>query len=38
LISKAPIGDSRPFGPGDVLFVPAGRVHRFEGFGDDFAA
>jgi mannose-6-phosphate isomerase-like protein (cupin superfamily) len=31
-------GDDRhPFGPGDVLFVPAGVVHRFEGFGDDFA-
>ena len=25
------------FGPGDVLFVPAGEVHRFEDFGDDFA-
>ena len=25
-----------PFGPGDVLFVPAGAVHRFEDFGDDF--
>ena len=23
------------FGPGDVLFVPAGRVHRFENFTDD---
>jgi mannose-6-phosphate isomerase-like protein (cupin superfamily) len=31
-------GDDRhPFGPGDVLFVPAGAVHRFEDFGDDFA-
>ncbi|HTO45143.1 MAG TPA: cupin domain-containing protein [Burkholderiales bacterium] len=29
-------GDVRhPFGPGDVLFVPAGVVHRFEDFGDD---
>src|SRR5215467_3868400 len=29
-------GDARhPFGPGDVLFVPAGVVHRFEDFGDD---
>src|SRR4030095_11077979 len=27
-----------PFGPGDVLFVPAGDVHRFERFSDDFAA
>ena len=25
----------RPFGPGDVLFVPAGVEHRFEDFGDD---
>ena len=25
------------FGPGDVLFVPAGAVHRFEGFSVDFA-
>ncbi len=24
------------FGPGDVLFVPAGVVHRFEEFTDDF--
>lgn len=31
-------GDERhPFGPGDVIFVPAGVVHRFEDFGDDFA-
>ena len=29
-------GDVRhPFGPGDVLFVPAGVVHRFEEFTDD---
>ena len=26
-----------PFGPGDVLFTPAGQVHRFENFSDDFA-
>jgi len=26
------------FGPGDALFVPAGAVHCFEGFSDDFAA
>lgn len=26
-----------PFGPGDVLFVPAGVVHRFEAFTDDLA-
>lgn len=25
------------FGPGDLLFVPAGVVHRFEEFSDDFA-
>jgi len=25
------------FGPGDVLFVPAGVPHRFEEFGPDFA-
>ncbi len=24
------------FGPGDLLFVPAGIVHRFEDFSDDF--
>jgi mannose-6-phosphate isomerase-like protein (cupin superfamily) len=29
-------GESRePFGPGDVLFVPAGVEHRFEDFSDD---
>jgi len=29
-------GASRhPFGPGDVLFVPAGVTHRFEAFTDD---
>lgn len=29
-------GDKRdPFGPGDLLFVPAGEVHRFEDFNDD---
>jgi mannose-6-phosphate isomerase-like protein (cupin superfamily) len=32
-------GDSkRPFGEGDVLFVPAGMTHRFVDFSDDFAA
>ena len=31
-------GEERvPFGPGDVLFVPAGTVHRFEQFSADFA-
>jgi mannose-6-phosphate isomerase-like protein (cupin superfamily) len=31
-------GDARhPFGPGDVLFVPAGVNHRFEDFTDDLA-
>jgi mannose-6-phosphate isomerase-like protein (cupin superfamily) len=30
-------GDRRhAFGPGDILFVPAGVVHRFEEFSDDF--
>jgi len=30
-------GDQRrPFKPGDVIFVPAGAVHRFEDFSDDF--
>ena len=28
--------DRDRFGPGDVLFVPAGTVHRFEEFTDDF--
>ena len=27
---------SKPFQTGDVLFVPAGVVHRFEDFSDDF--
>lgn len=32
-------GEERhPFSPGDLLFVPAGVVHRFEDFSDDFAA
>jgi mannose-6-phosphate isomerase-like protein (cupin superfamily) len=32
-------GDAvRAFGPGDVIFVEAGAVHRFEDFTDDFAA
>lgn len=30
--------ERRAFAPGDVLFAPAGAVHRFEGFFDDFAA
>ncbi|HEY7111548.1 MAG TPA: cupin domain-containing protein [Thermoanaerobaculia bacterium] len=29
--------ERRPFGPGDVLFVPARTKHRFEGFTDDFS-
>lgn len=29
--------DRVPFGPGDALFVPAGAVHRFEEFSEDFA-
>ena len=28
--------DRRPFGPGDAIFVPAGHVHRFVDFSDDF--
>ncbi|MGI9204522.1 MAG: cupin domain-containing protein [Woeseiaceae bacterium] len=33
------LGDERqPFEPGEALFVPAGVVHRFEDFTDDFAA
>ncbi len=32
-------GDERqPFEPGEALFVPAGVVHRFEDFSDDFEA
>lgn len=27
--------DRHPFGPGDILFVPAGVEHRFEDFTDD---
>ena len=30
--------ERHPFGPGDVLFVPAQVEHRFEEFSDDFAA
>jgi mannose-6-phosphate isomerase-like protein (cupin superfamily) len=29
--------EGTPFQAGDVLFVPAGMPHCFEGFGDDFA-
>jgi mannose-6-phosphate isomerase-like protein (cupin superfamily) len=29
-------GERRPFKPQDVIFVPAGVEHRFEGFSDDF--
>ncbi|MDH3614905.1 MAG: cupin domain-containing protein [Gammaproteobacteria bacterium] len=33
------VGDKRcPFEEGEALFVPAGVVHRFENFSDDFAA
>lgn len=31
-------GKTMPFAPGDTLFVPAGVVHRFEEFTDDFGA
>ena len=32
------LGDDRqPFEQGEALFVPAGAVHRFEDFSDDFA-
>ncbi|MDA0679795.1 MAG: cupin domain-containing protein [Proteobacteria bacterium] len=31
-------GDRHPFETGEALFVPAGMVHRFEDFTDDFAA
>ncbi|MFZ0013299.1 MAG: cupin domain-containing protein [Acidimicrobiia bacterium] len=30
-------GDRQPFGPGDLLFVPAGVTHQFEDFTPDFA-
>ena len=30
-------GERKPFGPGDVIFVPAHMEHRFEEFSDDFA-
>jgi len=29
--------ERRRFGPGDAVFAPAGWVHRFENFSDDFA-
>lgn len=31
-------GQRRKFGPGDLLFVPAGMEHRFEDFTDDLQA
>ncbi len=30
-------GETRAFGPGELLFVPAGMDHRFVDFSDDFA-
>lgn len=30
-------GERSAFGPGDILFVPAGIEHRFENFTEDFA-
>ena len=29
--------ERKSFGPADVMFAPAGAVHRFENFSDDFA-
>ncbi len=29
--------ERQSFGPGDMVFVPAGVTHRFEAFSDDFA-
>lgn len=29
-------GQVHEFGPGDMLFVPAGDMHRFEAFSEDF--
>jgi mannose-6-phosphate isomerase-like protein (cupin superfamily) len=29
--------ERRRFGPGDAIFAPAGFIHRFEDFSDDFA-
>ena len=29
--------ERQTFGPGDAIFAPAGFVHRFENFSDDFA-
>jgi mannose-6-phosphate isomerase-like protein (cupin superfamily) len=29
--------ERHPMGPGDLLLVPAGTLHRFEGFSDDLA-
>jgi mannose-6-phosphate isomerase-like protein (cupin superfamily) len=29
--------ERQPFGPGDLLFVPAGEEHCFEQFSDDLA-
>jgi len=31
-------GETRDFGPGELLFVPAGVEHRFLDFSDDFIA
>jgi mannose-6-phosphate isomerase-like protein (cupin superfamily) len=30
--------ERKTFGPGDAIFVPAGHVHRFVDFSDDFGA
>ena len=30
-------GERKDFGPGDILFAPAGVEHKFENFSDDFS-
>ncbi|TQV80980.1 cupin domain-containing protein [Denitrobaculum tricleocarpae] len=35
-IGDEAVPESLSFGPGDAIFVPAGREHRFENFSDDF--
>ena len=33
--TRAGVSTSEVFGPGDLIFVPAGAEHRFEDFSDD---